>query len=81
KKLFEYEGVQLEVEEAAIDVMVEKATHFNLGGRGLRSICEIVLTDIMFDIPSEKKKDKFVLTADYVRQMLEHSKLNYLNAA
>ena len=43
QKLFEYEGVKLEVEDAALDYMVEKAVQFKLGGRGLRAICEIYL--------------------------------------
>jgi ATP-dependent Clp protease ATP-binding subunit ClpX len=81
-KLFEYEGVKLEVEEGALDYMVNKAVEYKLGGRGLRAICEMVLTDAMFDIPSQEKKEQvFHLTADYARQMLEHSKLDYLKAA
>jgi ATP-dependent Clp protease ATP-binding subunit ClpX len=81
-KLFEYEGVKLEVEEAALDYMVDKAVQYKLGGRGLRAICEMILTDAMFDIPSQEKKEGvFHLTADYARQMLEHSKLDYLKAA
>lgn len=81
-KLFEYEGVKLEVDEAALDYMVDKAVQYKLGGRGLRAICEMVLTDAMFDIPSQEKKDGvFHLSADYARQMIEHSKLDYLKAA
>jgi ATP-dependent Clp protease ATP-binding subunit ClpX len=81
-KLFEYEGVKLEVEDEALDYMVNKAVEYKLGGRGLRAICEMVLTDAMFDIPSQEKKERtFHLTADYARQMLEHSKLDYLKAA
>lgn len=81
-KLFEYEGVQLVVEDAALDYMVDKAVQYKLGGRGLRAICEMILTDAMFDIPSQEKKEgTFHLTADYARQMLEHSKLDYMKAA
>jgi ATP-dependent Clp protease ATP-binding subunit ClpX len=81
-KLFEYEGVKLEVEDEALDYMVNKAVQYKLGGRGLRAICEMILTDAMFDIPSQEKKERvFHLTADYARQMLEHSKLDYLKAA
>ncbi len=81
KKLFEYEGVKLEVEDAALDYMVEKAIQFKLGGRGLRAICEMILTDAMFDLPSEKNEEVFYLSLDYAKQMLEHSKLDYLKAA
>jgi ATP-dependent Clp protease ATP-binding subunit ClpX len=81
KKLFEYEGIQLEVEDAALDYMVQKAIEFKLGGRGLRAICEMILTDAMFDLPSEKHDGTFVLSLDYAKQMLEHSKLDYLKAA
>jgi len=81
KKLFEYEGIKLEVEEEALDYMVSKAIEYKLGGRGLRAICEMILTDIMFDIPSETEKKNFTLTLDYARQMLEHSKLSQLKAA
>eukprot|EP01012_Entosiphon_sulcatum_P031878 TRINITY_DN40603_c0_g1_i1.p1 TRINITY_DN40603_c0_g1~~TRINITY_DN40603_c0_g1_i1.p1 ORF type:complete len:415 (-),score=90.63 TRINITY_DN40603_c0_g1_i1:367-1611(-) len=81
KKLFEYEGIKLEVEDAALDYMVEKAVQFKLGGRGLRAICEMILTDAMFDLPSEKNEEVFFLSLDYAKQMLEHSKLDYLKAA
>jgi len=81
KKLFEYEGIKLEVEDAALDYMVEKAIQFKLGGRGLRAICEMILTDAMFDLPSEKNEEVFFLSLDYAKQMLEHSKLDYLKAA
>lgn len=82
KKLFEYEGIELEVEEAALDYMVSKAIEYKLGGRGLRAICEMILTDAMFDLPSEKEHGgKFVLSLAYAKQMLEHSKLDYLKAA
>ncbi|MBS1775548.1 MAG: ATP-dependent Clp protease ATP-binding subunit ClpX [Bacteroidetes bacterium] len=81
-KLFEYEGVKLEVEDAALDYMVGKAVQYKLGGRGLRAICEMILTDAMFDIPSQEQKEGvFRLTEKYARQMLEHSKLDYLKAA
>jgi ATP-dependent Clp protease ATP-binding subunit ClpX len=81
KKLFEYENIQLEVQDEALDYMVAKAIEFKLGGRGLRAICELILTDAMFDLPSEKHDGTFFLSLDYAKQMLEHSKLDYLKAA
>jgi len=81
-KLFEYEGVKLQVDDAALDYMVDKAVQYKLGGRGLRAICEMILTDAMFDIPSQEQKEGvFHLTVEYARQMIEHSKLDYLKAA
>jgi ATP-dependent Clp protease ATP-binding subunit ClpX len=81
RKLFEYENIQLEVEDAALDYMVSKAIEYKLGGRGLRAICEMILTDAMFDLPSEKHDGTFKLTLEYATQMLEHSKLDNLKAA
>lgn len=81
-KLFEYEGVTLKVYDDALDYMVDKAVQYKLGGRGLRAICEMILTDAMFDIPSQEKKEgTFHLTAEYAKQMLEHSRLDYIKAA
>ncbi|PZF72923.1 ATP-dependent Clp protease ATP-binding subunit ClpX [Taibaiella soli] len=80
-KLFEYEGIKLEIEDGALDYMVEKAVEYKLGGRGLRAICEMILTDAMFDMPSEQHDGTFQLTLEYARQMLEHSKLDYMKAA
>ena len=82
KKLFSYEDIKLEVEDAALDYLVDKAVEYKLGGRGLRAICEMVLTDAMFDLPSENKPGTtFTLTLEYAQQMLEHSKLAQLKAA
>ena len=55
KKLFELEGIQLTIEEEVLDFMVEKAMEYKLGARGLRSICEGILTDAMFEMPSSKE--------------------------
>lgn len=81
EKLFEYEGIKLIVDDAALDYMVAKAIEYKLGGRGLRAICEMILTDAMFELPSEKHDGTFHLSLDYARQMLEHSKLKQLKAA
>lgn len=82
KRLFEYEEIELIVEEEALDYMVEKAIQYKLGGRGLRAICEMILTDAMFDLPSEENKSAvFHLTKDYALQKLEHAKLGLISAA
>lgn len=80
-KLFEYENIKLLVDDDALDYMVDKAVQYKLGGRGLRAICEMILTDAMFDLPSEKNTGEFRITLEYAKQMLEHSKLDYLKAA
>ncbi|GAA4465662.1 ATP-dependent Clp protease ATP-binding subunit ClpX [Nemorincola caseinilytica] len=81
KKLFEYEGIKLTVADEALDYMVQKAVQYKLGGRGLRAICEMILTDAMFDMPSEQHDGTFHLTLDYARQMIEHSKLAQMRPA
>ncbi|HTO16553.1 MAG TPA: ATP-dependent Clp protease ATP-binding subunit ClpX [Edaphocola sp.] len=81
KRLFEYEDIELEVEDEALDYMVGKAFTYKLGGRGLRTICEMVLTDAMFELPSSNHKGKYIITLDYVIDKLEHSKLGLLKSA
>lgn len=67
KKLFKAEGIRLEFKEEAIDFIVDKAVEFKLGARGLRSICEAILTEAMFTLPSTNKKT-FTLTLKYVQK-------------
>jgi ATP-dependent Clp protease ATP-binding subunit ClpX len=80
-RLFEFEGIKLTVEDGALDYMVQKAVQYKLGGRGLRAISEMILTDAMFDLPSEKHDGTFHLTLDYAQQMVEHAKLEHMKAA
>src|SRR5436190_588506 len=80
KKLFELEGIRLEVEEDVLDFMVEKAVEYKLGARGLRSICEGVLTDAMFELPSSKESH-FHLTLEYAKRKFDKSKLSLLKVA
>ncbi|NDC42171.1 MAG: ATP-dependent Clp protease ATP-binding subunit ClpX [Chitinophagia bacterium] len=81
RRLFEADGIQLNVEDEALDFMVEKAIQYKLGGRGLRAICEMILTDAMFDMPSEAHDGYFNLTTSYARQVMEHTRLEQLKAA
>ena len=74
QKLFEMDGVKLEFTQEALNVIVDKAVEFKLGARGLRSIVENVMMDCMYSIPSQKVK-KFEVTADYVRQQLEQTRM------
>jgi len=80
KKLFELEGIKLSVDEEVLDFMVEKAVEYKLGARGLRSICEGILTDAMFEMPSSKETN-FNLDIDYARRKFDKSKLSLLKVA
>ncbi|MBS1574896.1 MAG: ATP-dependent Clp protease ATP-binding subunit ClpX [Bacteroidetes bacterium] len=80
KKLFELEGIHLKIEEEVLDFMVEKAVEYKLGARGLRSICEGILTDAMFELPSSKESH-FNLTLEYAKRKFDKSKLSLLKVA
>lgn len=80
KALFDYEGVQLTIDDEALQYIVEKAIEFKLGGRGLRSICELLMTDAMFDMPGNGQK-KLVITKEYAQEKIEKSKYSYLKVA
>lgn len=80
KRLFELEGIQLTIEEEVLDFMVEKAMEYKLGARGLRSICEGILTDAMFELPSSKETH-FTLDLDYAKRKFDKSKLSLLKVA
>ena len=80
KRLFELEGIQLTIEDEVLDFMVEKAVEYKLGARGLRSICEGILTDAMFELPSSKETH-FVLDMDYAKRKFDKSKLSLLKVA
>ncbi|CAN5546391.1 ATP-dependent Clp protease ATP-binding subunit ClpX [soil metagenome] len=80
-KLFEMEGIEIEFKSGALDYIVDKAVEFKLGARGLRSICEAIITDAMFEMPSMEKKEKLVITRNYAEEKLEKSKFNKLKAA
>ena len=75
-KLFEMENIQLEVKDTALEYIVEKAMAFKLGARGLRSICEAIMTDAMFELPSDPSAKKFVLTKQYAQEKIDKSKFN-----
>ncbi|SDZ86476.1 ATP-dependent Clp protease ATP-binding subunit ClpX [Arachidicoccus rhizosphaerae] len=79
-RLFEMEGVKLAIEPEALDFITDKALEFKLGARGLRSICESILTEAMFEIPGTNKK-KFTVTLDYAKQQFNISKLGSMKVA
>ncbi len=80
KKLFELEGINLSIDNPVLDFMVEKAVEYKLGARGLRSICESILTDAMFELPSTNEKS-FLLDIEYARRKFETSKISLLKVA
>jgi ATP-dependent Clp protease ATP-binding subunit ClpX len=81
KKLFEMEGVELQFKEGALDFIVEKALEFKLGARGLRSICEAIINDAMFEIPSEKTSDKLIINRAYAEEKFNKSHYSKLKVA
>lgn len=80
KKLFEMESIDLQFEDEALQFMVEKALEYKLGARGLRSICESILTDAMFELPGTKTKT-FTVDLDYAKAKFDNSKLSLLKVA
>lgn len=72
QRLFEMDGVALSFDEEALDYIVDKAVEYKLGARGLRSLCETVMMDIMFELPSSDTKS-FCVTRDYAREKIERA--------
>ena len=79
-KLFEIDDIKLSFTDDGLDYIVEKALEYKLGARGLRSICELVLNDAMFELPGSKRK-KLNIDKNYIINKLSDSKLNVLKAA
>jgi ATP-dependent Clp protease ATP-binding subunit ClpX len=79
-KLFELEEINLIIEDPVLDFMVDKALEYKLGARGLRSICESILTDAMFELPGTDTKE-LIVTLDYAQSMFSKSKLSALKVA
>ena len=81
KKLFLMDGVDFSIENKVLDLIVDKAIEYKLGARGLRSICEAIMLDIMFELPSELGKKEFKLSYNYAKNKLDKSVLINLKAA
>jgi len=79
-KLFEFEGIELTFDEAVLNFMVDKAMEYKLGARGLRSICESILTDAMFELPGTNQS-KLHITLSYAESMFSKSKMSLLKVA
>jgi len=79
KKLLDIDDIDLTFDDDTLDFIVDKAIEFKLGARGLRSICETIMIDVMFDLPSSKKKS-FVVTKDYAKKKLNQSNVSIPNS-
>lgn len=80
KKLFEMDGIDLRFDDDVLNFVVDKAVEYKLGARGLRSIVESMMTEAMFEAPSQRKK-VFTVTLDYAKRELEKANLDRLASA
>ncbi|MHC5200675.1 ATP-dependent Clp protease ATP-binding subunit ClpX [Myroides sp. LJL119] len=81
EKLFAMDNITLEVMPEALDFIVEKALEYKLGARGLRSLCEAILTDAMYELPSKPEITSLVVDCAYAQQKLNKNLLQRLEAA
>lgn len=81
KSLFALEGIELIFTDDVLEYIARKSVEYKIGARGLRSICEAILTDAMFELPSKKNIKKFVVDVEYAESKLSHSKLSKIQAA
>jgi ATP-dependent Clp protease ATP-binding subunit ClpX len=80
-KLFEMDNVKLSFDKKVLDFIVEKAVEYKLGARGLRSICEALMTDAMFELPSIEGEHEFKVTLQYAKEKFSKSKISQLKVA
>ena len=80
EKLFSMDDVDFTIEEGALNYIVVKAVEYKLGARGLRSLCEAILTDAMFELPSSDEK-QLIVTKDYAEEKMTKTTLKKLRAA
>ena len=82
QQLFEMEGTKLIFDDEALNFIVDKAVEYKLGARGLRSLCEAIMMDLMYELPSLKKAPvEFIVSLDYAREKLTRSTISRLKAA
>jgi ATP-dependent Clp protease ATP-binding subunit ClpX len=79
-RLFDIDGVKLSFDADVLDFIVTKAIEFKLGARGLRSICEAILNDAMYELPS-KNESEFRVTLNYAAGQFTNSKMAKLRVA
>ncbi|MDQ3050742.1 MAG: ATP-dependent Clp protease ATP-binding subunit ClpX [Bacteroidota bacterium] len=81
EKLFEMENVKIKFDDDVLDFIVEKAIEFKLGARGLRSICEAIMLDLMFETPSANKESNVRVTLKYAVEKVNKSSISKLKVA
>ena len=79
RKLFEIDDIVLKIDDEVFEFIVDKAEEFDLGARGLRTVCEAIMVDAMFELPSSDEKE-FHLILDYAKEKLSRKKLRKLRA-
>ncbi len=80
-KLFEMDDVELSFDKKVLDFIVDKAEEYKLGARGLRSICEAIMLDAMFEVPSKTEKEKVKIDLEYAKRAFNKSSLKKLKVA
>ena len=81
EKLFDMDGIKLSWDPKVLNYIVQKALEFKLGARGLRSICEVIMMDAMFELPSKEDTEEMTVGIKYAREKLEKANLKRLRAA
>ncbi|NHF58302.1 ATP-dependent Clp protease ATP-binding subunit ClpX [Flavobacteriaceae bacterium TP-CH-4] len=79
EKLFDMDGISFKITEQALDYIVKKAIEYKLGARGLRSLCEAIFTDAMFEMPSSGEKE-FKVTKPYAEEKISYETIKKLKA-
>ena len=80
-KLFEMDHINLSFDKDVLDFIVAKAVEYKLGARGLRSICEAIMTDAMFELPSDNSESDLRITFNYANEKFSKSKMSQLKVA
>ena len=81
RKLFKMESIDLSFEKAALEYIVDQAMEYKLGARGLRSICEAIITDAMFELPSQTEIKELKITLPYAREKFERTAFHVMKKA
>ncbi len=80
-QLFEMDEIKLSFDKHVFDFIVDKAMEYKLGARGLRSICEAIMLDAMYEMPSDKSCKEFKVSLDFAQEKFKHAKLSSLKVA
>jgi len=80
-KLFDMDGIKLKFKEEVLEFIVDKSMEFKLGARGLRSIVEGILTEAMFEMPSDKSVKRLTITLEYAQKQFKKSSIAKLKVA